>query len=77
MNVPPSVEYKKRVMAFDRKNYNDETLLNLYKAILLPRMIEEKMLRAMKKKEETEVNQIRKIKEKFFIVFMRRWIWLR
>lgn len=30
------------------------------------KMIEEKMLRAMKKKEETEVNQIRKIKEKLF-----------
>ncbi|WP_091507735.1 alpha-ketoacid dehydrogenase subunit alpha/beta [Flexibacter flexilis] len=31
-------------MAFDRKNYSDETLLHLYKELLLPRMIEEKML---------------------------------
>ena len=31
-------------MHFDRKNYNNETLLNLYKAIVLPRIIEEKML---------------------------------
>lgn len=31
-------------MEFNRKNYSDETLLDLYKAILLPRMIEEKML---------------------------------
>ena len=32
------------VMEFNRKKYTDETLLELYKAILLPRMIEEKML---------------------------------
>ncbi|MBX7046039.1 MAG: dehydrogenase E1 component subunit alpha/beta [Ignavibacteria bacterium] len=31
-------------MKYDRKNFDNETLLNLYKAILLPRMIEEKML---------------------------------
>jgi len=31
-------------MDFKRKNYSDELLLELYKAILLPRMIEEKML---------------------------------
>ncbi|MBA4056492.1 MAG: dehydrogenase, partial [Marivirga sp.] len=31
-------------MNFHRKQYNDETLKNLYEAILLPRMIEEKML---------------------------------
>jgi 2-oxoisovalerate dehydrogenase E1 component len=31
-------------MNFDRKQYSDEELLNLYKAILKPRMIEEKML---------------------------------
>jgi 2-oxoisovalerate dehydrogenase E1 component len=31
-------------MHFDRKNYNDETLLNLYQQLLWPRMIEEKML---------------------------------
>ncbi|HEX2786869.1 MAG TPA: dehydrogenase E1 component subunit alpha/beta [Ignavibacteria bacterium] len=29
---------------FDRKNFDDDTLIRLYKAILLPRMIEEKML---------------------------------
>src|SRR6187399_3182086 len=34
----------KPVMEFNRKKYSDETLLDLYKAILLPRMIEEKML---------------------------------
>ncbi len=31
-------------MKFDRKHYSDDTLLQLYKAILYPRMIEEKML---------------------------------
>lgn len=31
-------------MKFDRKKYSDETLLELYKGILLPRLIEEKML---------------------------------
>jgi 2-oxoisovalerate dehydrogenase E1 component len=31
-------------MKFDRKNYNDSVLKNLYDAILKPRMIEEKML---------------------------------
>jgi 2-oxoisovalerate dehydrogenase E1 component len=31
-------------MHFDRKHYTDETLLALYKGMLLPRMIEEKML---------------------------------
>ncbi|HMS35258.1 MAG TPA: thiamine pyrophosphate-dependent dehydrogenase E1 component subunit alpha, partial [Ignavibacteria bacterium] len=36
-------------MMFDRKNYDDETLLSLYKAILLPRMIEEKMLLLLRK----------------------------
>lgn len=34
----------KDVMKFDRKKYNDETLLDLYKGLLKPRMIEEKML---------------------------------
>ena len=29
---------------FDRKRYKDETLLALYKGLLKPRMIEEKML---------------------------------
>lgn len=31
-------------MNFDRKHYSDETLLQLYKSILYPRVIEEKML---------------------------------
>lgn len=31
-------------IAYNRKNYSNETLLDLYKAIVLPRMIEEKML---------------------------------
>ena len=31
-------------MNFDRRNYSDETLVKLYKAIVKPRMIEEKML---------------------------------
>jgi len=34
----------KPAMEYNRKNYTDETLMELYKAILLPRMIEEKML---------------------------------
>ncbi len=49
MDNPPVTEYRKRVMMFDRKNYDDGTLLNLYKAILLPRMIEEKMLLLLRK----------------------------
>ena len=31
-------------MTFDRKNYSDQTLKDLYKALLQPRLIEEKML---------------------------------
>ena len=31
-------------MHFDRKSYSNDTLLQLYKCLLLPRMIEEKML---------------------------------
>ncbi len=49
MESQPAVEYRKRVMMFDRNNYDDDTLLNLYKAILLPRMIEEKMLLLLRK----------------------------
>ena len=49
MDSQPAVENRKRVMMFDRKNYDDETLLSLYKAILLPRMIEEKMLLLLRK----------------------------
>lgn len=37
-------ELNTAAMEFNRKKYTDETLLELYKAILLPRMIEEKML---------------------------------
>jgi 2-oxoisovalerate dehydrogenase E1 component len=31
-------------MLFDRKNYTNDTLINLYTALVKPRMIEEKML---------------------------------
>ena len=31
-------------MLFDRKHLTDEQLLNMYRSILLPRMVEEKML---------------------------------
>ena len=31
-------------MIFDRKNYSNELLISIYKELLLPRMIEEKML---------------------------------
>ena len=31
-------------MYFDRKDFSNEELIRLYKSILLPRMIEEKML---------------------------------
>jgi TPP-dependent pyruvate/acetoin dehydrogenase alpha subunit len=31
-------------MNFDRKDFNNEELIRLYRSILLPRMIEEKML---------------------------------
>jgi 2-oxoisovalerate dehydrogenase E1 component len=40
---------KKRVMLYDRKDYSNETLIELYKAILLPRLIEEKMLLLLRK----------------------------
>ncbi len=33
-----------RTMLFDRKNYTNDTLINLYTALVKPRMIEEKML---------------------------------
>lgn len=49
MDAQQATEYRKRVMMFDRKSYDDETLINLYKAILLPRMIEEKMLLLLRK----------------------------
>ena len=35
-------------MEFDRKQYSNDTLRNLYKAILKPRMIEEKMLNLLR-----------------------------
>jgi 2-oxoisovalerate dehydrogenase E1 component len=31
-------------MIFNRKDYSDETLISLYKALLMPRLVEEKML---------------------------------
>ncbi|MBX7095052.1 MAG: dehydrogenase E1 component subunit alpha/beta [Flavobacteriales bacterium] len=34
----------KPVLQFDRKGYSNETLLDLYRSVLLPRLIEEKML---------------------------------
>ena len=43
LNLKPA-DNVEPVMEFNRKKYSDETLLELYKAILLPRMIEEKML---------------------------------
>lgn len=49
MESQPLTENKRRVMSFDRKDYDNETLLNLYKAILLPRLIEEKMLLLLRK----------------------------
>lgn len=39
-----TIDYKTSEIKYDRKNYDNETLLQLYKAILLPRLIEEKML---------------------------------
>jgi len=33
-----------KIMEFNRKNYSDDTLLHLYRALLKPRLIEEKML---------------------------------
>ncbi|HAY32822.1 MAG TPA: dehydrogenase [Bacteroidetes bacterium] len=36
-------------MSFDRKDYDNDTLLSLYKGILLPRLIEEKMLLLLRK----------------------------
>lgn len=43
------LDYKRRAILFDRKNYDNATLLSLYKEILLPRMIEEKMLLLLRK----------------------------
>lgn len=36
--------FKRENMQFDKKNYSNDILLNLYKGMLKPRMIEEKML---------------------------------
>ncbi len=49
MDPHPAAELKRRVMLFDRKEYDNDSLLNLYKALLLPRMIEEKMLLLLRK----------------------------
>ena len=42
------VRLKTSKMNFDRKNLSDETLLDLYKRILKPRLIEEKMLKLIR-----------------------------
>lgn len=49
METKTSPEIKRRYLNFDRKSYDIETLLSLYKAIVLPRMIEEKMLLLLRK----------------------------
>lgn len=49
MQTQSGIDYKKRYMSFDRKNLSDDVLLSLYKSILLPRMIEEKMLLLLRK----------------------------
>ncbi len=54
MDSPQAIDNKKRTMMFDRKGYSDEILLELYKAILLPRMIEEKMLLLLRKGKITK-----------------------
>lgn len=38
------LDYKTSELKYDRRNYDNETLLKLYKGLVLPRMIEEKML---------------------------------
>ncbi|MEY3574596.1 MAG: hypothetical protein RLZZ617_1194, partial [Bacteroidota bacterium] len=43
-SIQPSSIDARSVIRFDRSGYSDEELLELYRAILLPRMIEEKML---------------------------------
>lgn len=54
MESPQTLDHKKRTMIFDRKGYSNETLIELYKAILLPRMIEEKMLLLLRKGKITK-----------------------
>lgn len=39
-----STDTQEKPLLFDRKKYSDKTLLDLYKSLLLPRRIEEKML---------------------------------
>ncbi len=41
-------------MKFDRKNFTDELLINLYKEILLPRLIEEKKLKLLRQGKITK-----------------------
>ena len=43
-NLYPLVRDKKYTIAFDKTGFSDAELLEIYKAILLPRLIEEKML---------------------------------
>jgi 2-oxoisovalerate dehydrogenase E1 component len=40
----PSPSTESQAMIFDRKEYSDQTLLDLYESLLIPRRIEEKML---------------------------------
>lgn len=49
MESQTSPDLRRRLMSFDRKDYDNDTLLSLYKGILLPRLIEEKMLLLLRK----------------------------
>lgn len=49
MEPTQATDFRKRSMIFDKRNYPDETLIDLYRSILLPRMIEEKMLLLLRK----------------------------
>jgi len=49
MESHTSPDLRRRLMNFDRKDYDNDTLLSLYKGILLPRLIEEKMLLLLRK----------------------------
>ena len=40
----PNPSTEAQAMIFDRKEYSDKTLLDLYESLLMPRRIEEKML---------------------------------
>ncbi len=49
MESQTTPDLRRRLMNFDRKDYDNYTLLSLYKGILLPRLIEEKMLLLLRK----------------------------